>query len=64
MKCIFIEEELNDTPESLQIKKNYFENLMKPQEYICRVYVTKGINIGGENKSDLDTYMKISMDNV
>ena len=47
MKCIFLEERIEGTQESLQELRKFYEDLMKPKDYICRVYVTKGKNIGG-----------------
>jgi hypothetical protein len=33
---------------------------MKEKQYVCRIYITRGKNIGGDG-SGMDTYLKIKM---
>ncbi|EGR29640.1 hypothetical protein IMG5_151880 [Ichthyophthirius multifiliis] len=55
LKCIFIEKN-----KQIQTKIENLKQLMKEKKYICRVYITRGKNIGGEG-SNLDTYLKLQL---
>jgi hypothetical protein len=57
MKCIFVQEKENKPIEKLL--KTY-QTVMKPKFYVCRLYITRGINIGGQ-MNDKNPYVKLSL---
>jgi hypothetical protein len=40
-----------------------FTEIMKPKDYICRVYVTRGIGVGGSDQAPT-TYLRLSLAGV
>ena len=68
MKCLFLLEKPEKEgvvvdPEELKKKMKkkvtMYEKLLKPKEFLCRIYITNGVSIGGEEKRDV--YLQISL---
>ena len=62
MKTLFVMEKPLGTgapvdPDAFDKKLKMYEKLMKPKEYVCRVYVICGYSVGGEEKKNM--YLEI-----
>lgn len=36
-----------------------YEKLLKPKDFVCRIYITNGVSVGGEEKRDV--YLNITL---
>ena len=36
-----------------------YEKLLKPKDFVCRIYITNGVSVGGEDKRDV--YLNITI---
>ena len=64
LKCIFLEGKIEDTPEGkekMEKKKNKLKELMRPLDYIARVYILTGKDIQPLSDGKPNPYLKIEM---
>jgi hypothetical protein len=58
LKCIFLEERPG---QDIEAKRELYQKLMKPKQYICRLYILEGVNIQTESEEPPDLFLKIKV---
>ena len=59
LKCIFLEEKPGS---DITEKKQFYEKIMKPKQFVCRVYILDGINLMTPDlQDDPDLYLVLKL---